>query len=145
MIGRAMLRFMPSGPGERLRMRAIKALFIRHGVERTPEGRSLLLLRDWLSPTQQVQFAKKGYFEVVGGETGKQYRIFAGTVTNVCEIDEKGRPKVGLCFRTLGELPIGDVMLAQKIALESCESSALVVAREFIPNGFAFRRSRLLG
>jgi len=133
MIGRAMLRFMPSGPGERLRMRAIKALFIRHGVERTPEGRSLLLLRDWLSPTQQVQFAKKGYFEVVGGETGKQYRIFAGTVTNVCEIDEKG------------ELPIGDVMLAQKIALESCESSALVVAREFIPNGFAFRRSRLLG
>ena len=63
----------------------------------------------------------------------------------MCEIDEKGRPKVGLCFRTLGELPIGDVMLAQKIALESCESRALAVARRFSPNGFPFRPNRLLG
>jgi hypothetical protein len=45
----------------------------------------------------------------------------------------------------VGELPIGDVMLAQKIALESFESSALVVARRFKPNGFMFRQSRLLG
>jgi hypothetical protein len=45
----------------------------------------------------------------------------------------------------LGELPIGGVMLAQKIALESCETSALTVARKFVPNGFMFLRSRLLG
>ena len=144
MIGRAMLRFMPSGPGERSRMRAIRALFIRHGTEGTPEGRSLRLLRQWLSPAQRTQFAEEGYFEVVGGETGKQYRIYAGAATNVCEVDEKGRPKLGLCFLPLGELPIGDVMLAQKIALESCESRALAVARRFPPNGFWFRRSRPL-
>jgi hypothetical protein len=140
-----MSRFTPSRPGERSRRSAIKALFIRHGEERTPEGRSLRLLRDWLSPAQRAQFAKKGYFEVVGGETGRQYRIYAGAMSNVCEIDEKGRPKLGLCFRTMGELPIGDVMLAQKIALESGESSALAVARRFVPNAFMFRPGRLLG
>ena len=140
-----MWRLMPSRPRERSRMRAVRALFIKLGAERTPEGRSLRLLREWLSPAQRAQFAKSGYFEVVGGETGMQYRIYPGIMSNVCEIDEKGRPRLGLCFQTIGELPIGDVMLAQKIALENCESSALAVARRFVPNAFWFRRSRLLG
>jgi hypothetical protein len=140
-----MSRLTPSRPGERSRMGAVRALFIRLGAERTPEGRSLRLLREWLSPAQRTQFAKRGYFEVVGGETGTQYRIYPGAMSNVCEIDEKGRPRLGLCFRTIGELPIGDVMLAQKIALESCESSALAVARRFAPNIFMFRPGRLLG
>jgi hypothetical protein len=117
---------------------------MRHGAENTPEGRSLRLLREWLSPSQRAQFAENGYFEVVGGETGKEYRIYAGAMTNVCEVDENGRPTLGLCFLPLGELPIGDVMLAQKIALECRESGALAVARRFVPNGFSFRRSRLL-
>jgi hypothetical protein len=82
---------------------------------------------------------------VVGGESGRQYRIYPGAATNVCEIDENGRPRIGLCFLPLGELPIGDVMLSQKIALESGESAALAVARRFAPTGFSFRRSRLLG
>jgi hypothetical protein len=125
-------------------MRATRALFIRHGAERPPEGRSLRLLREWLSPLQRSQFAEKGYFEVIGGDTGKQYRIYAGAATNVCEIDEKGYPKLGLCFLPAGDLPIGDVMLSQKIALESCESRALAVALRFAPNGFSFRRIRPL-
>jgi hypothetical protein len=144
-IGRVMLRLTSSRPGERSRVRAIRALFVNHGAEGTPEGRSLRLLRDWLSPAQRAQFAVKGYFEIIGGETGKQYRIYAGAATNVCELDERGRPTLGLCFRPMGELPIGDVMLSQKIALESCEGRALAVARRFVPNGFMFRRSRLLG
>jgi hypothetical protein len=95
-------------------MRATRTLFIRHGAEKTPEGRSLRLLRHWLSPTQRAQFAEKGYFEVGGGDTGNRYRIYAGAATNVCEVDEKGRPKVGLCFLPPGDLPIGDVMLARR-------------------------------
>jgi hypothetical protein len=63
----------------------------------------------------------------------------------MCEIDEKGYPRLGQCFLALGDLPIGDVMLSQKIALESCESRALAVARRFSPNGFPFRPNRLLG
>jgi hypothetical protein len=98
-----------------------------------------------LSPLQRAQFAQQRYFEVVGGDTGRRYRIYPGAMSNVCEIDEKGRPKLGLCFMPLGELPIGDVMLAQKIALESSESSALAVARRFVPNAFMFRPGRLLG
>ena len=93
-----MLRFRPSRPSERSRRSAVKALFIRHGIERTPEGRSLRLLRQWLSPPQRAQFAEMGYFEVVGGDTGKRYRIYAGAATNVCEVDENGCPTLGLCF-----------------------------------------------
>jgi hypothetical protein len=97
----------------------------------------LRLLREWLSPLQRTQFANKGYFEVIGGDTGKQYRIYPGAMANVCEVDEKGC-RVDLCFGPMGELPIGDVMLAQKIALESCESSVLAVARRFAPYLFLF-------
>ncbi|OKO84782.1 hypothetical protein AC629_20500 [Bradyrhizobium sp. NAS80.1] len=139
-----MLRFGPFRSSERSRKQAIRALFIRHGAETTPEGRSLLLLRHWLSPAQRAQFAERGYFEVVGSDTGTQYRIYPGAATNVCEVDDRGRPKLGLCFRPIGELPIGDVMLSQKIALENRESAALAVARRFVPNGFFLRRSRLL-
>jgi hypothetical protein len=39
-------------------------------------------LRQWLSPVQRAQFAEKGYFEVVGGDTGKRYRIYAGAATS---------------------------------------------------------------
>jgi len=134
-----MWRSAPLWVGKDSRERAARALFIRHGAESTPEGRSLRLLRAWLSPLQRAQFAQARYFEVVGGDTGKHYRIYPGAMSNVCEIDEKGRPKLGLCFVPLGELPIGDVMLAQKIALENCESSALAVARRFVPNAFMFR------
>jgi hypothetical protein len=124
-------------------MRAAKALFIRHGAERTPEGRALLLLRYYLSPAQR-RHGEKGYFEVIGGDTSNRYRIYAGAAANVCEIGANGRPKIGLCFLPVGDLPIGDVMLAQKIALETCEGSALAVARKFTPSGFLFSRSRPL-
>ena len=45
----------------------------------------------------------------------------------------------------IGALPIGDIMLAQKIALETREDKARAVARRFTPNGFHFRQTRPLG
>jgi hypothetical protein len=140
-----MFGFRPWPPGARSRMRATRTLFLRHGAESTPEGRSLLLLRRWLSPAQREQFTKGGYFEAFGSDSGKRYRIHAGASVNVCEIDERGRLQEGLCFMPIGALPIGDVMLAQKIALETCEDKARAVARRFTPNGFHFRQSRPLG
>jgi hypothetical protein len=83
--------------------------------------------------------------EVVGSESGRRYRIHAGTSVNVCEIDERGRLQDGLCFMPIGALPIGDVMLAQKIALETCEGQVHAVARRFTPNGFHFRQARPFG
>ena len=116
---------------DRPRKKAVKALFSNHRGVCTPEARSRRLLRDWLSPAQQAQFACEGYIEVVGGHTGNKYRVYAGTSLNVFQLDDEGRPYRGLCFLPLGELPSGDVMLAQKLALENFETTVLGVAREF--------------
>jgi len=125
------------------RRRAVMALFAKYRLDRTPEARSVRLLREWLSPTQRAQLAVTGYFDVLGEPSGRRYRIFTGTSLNVCELDDRGRVRCGWCFVPVGDLPIGDVMLAQKLALETCESAALAVAREFVPHGFFFRPHRL--
>ena len=118
------------------------SLFAKHRLGRTPEARSVRLLRDWLSPSQRAQFAAMGYFDVVGEQSGRRYRIFSGTSLNVCELDDRGRVRCGWCFVPVGDLPTGDVMLAQKLALETSETSALAVARQFVPHRFFFRPPR---
>ena len=109
--------------------RVLKAWFF----EDSAEARGMRLLREWLSKEQRRQLDAEGYFDVVGGETGKRYRVRYGTSTNVDELDKDGRPEVGWCFVPDGHLVAGDVMLAQKIALETNESVALAVARSFPP------------
>jgi hypothetical protein len=96
-------------------------------------ARGLRLLRTWLSPAQSEQFNAKGYFDVIGSATGSKYRIQYGTSMNVYELDDTGRLKMGWCFVPQGCLVVGDVMLAQKIALETFESRALLVAKRFAP------------
>jgi len=54
---------------------------------------------------------------------------------NIHELDGAGCPRVGWCFAPKGYLVAGDVMLAQKIALETDERGALAVANRF----FLFR------
>jgi hypothetical protein len=58
-------------------------------------------------------------------------RIRYGIATNVEELDQEGRPVIGRCFLPIGYLVAGDVMLAQKIALETNERPALAVALPF--------------
>ncbi|MBR0874298.1 hypothetical protein JQ633_28355 [Bradyrhizobium tropiciagri] len=95
------------------------------------ELRALALMTAWLSPEQRAQFAKYNRFDVIGSESGKRYRICYGTSTNVYEMDGNDRVVVGWCFRPAGSLVAGDVMLAQKIALETDERATLIVARPF--------------
>src|SRR5258705_4471329 len=92
------------------------------------EARGLELLKEWLSPEQFAQYDAKSYFEVTGCHSGKRYRISHGTSMNIYELDGAGRPRVGWCFVPKGYLVAGDVMLAQKIALETDERHALTVA-----------------
>jgi len=100
------------------------------------EARGLELLKEWLSPEQFAQYDAKSYFEVTGCHSGKRYRINHGTSMNIHELDGAGRPRVGWCFAPKGYLVAGDVMLAQKIALETDERGALAVAnRFFVPTG----------
>jgi hypothetical protein len=96
------------------------------------EARGIKLLREWLSPEQRSQFDAERYFDVIGCVSGKRYRIRYGTATNVHEIDNTGCPIAGWCFIPDGYLVSGDVMLAQKIALETDELTALAVANRFL-------------
>jgi len=124
--------------------RRVQALrqWYRTTAAATPEARATTLLREWLSPQQRAQFDAEGYFDVVGCDSGKRYRIHHGTSMNVHEIDDAGHSKLGWCFVPNRRLVAGDVMLAQKIALETCENSALAVASRFPPNQMTFRASR---
>ena len=88
-------------------------------------------MREALSPEQFAQYDANSYFEVTGCHSGKRYRISHGTSMNIHELDGAGCPCVGWCFTPKGYLAAGDVMLAQKIALETDERRALAVANNF--------------
>jgi hypothetical protein len=94
------------------------------------EDRAFRLLMRNLSAAQREQYRRYAYFEVVGGDTGKRYRIHRGWQMNVEEYDGKGRRIRLLCFMPRGGVPVSDVMLGQKIALELFESDALMVAHQ---------------
>jgi hypothetical protein len=92
------------------------------------EHKALTLLGAWLSPTQAEQYKSYKHFEVIGSDTGTRYRIRHGRTMNVDELDSVGNRVREWCFLPEGKLAAGDVMLAQKIALETFESQALAVA-----------------
>jgi hypothetical protein len=101
------------------------AVIARNDAER----KSLALLCQWLSPEQLTQFEAGLFFEVTGCDTGKRYRIFHGTQMNIGELDEQGGLAIrSWCFQPSGVSATGDVMLAQKIALETYERKALKIA-----------------
>ncbi len=84
------------------------------------------LLREVLSPEQRAQYDSKGFFEVTGGQTGTRYRIRTGSQMNVEELSGHRRT---LCFVPKDGVPMGDILLAQKLALELMEEETLKVAR----------------
>jgi hypothetical protein len=92
------------------------------------EARAIQLLSRNLSRAQREQYETRGYFEVIGGDSGKRYRVRRGCQLNVEQLDRNGRRSELLCFMPKGGLPVGDVMLAQKIALELFETEAIRVA-----------------
>lgn len=117
----------------RASLHALRALYRSFIEENGPEARSRRLFRDWLSPDQRAQFDAEGCFEATGSHTGRRYRVHYGTVSNVVRLDEAGQPETGWCFIPQGALAAGDVMLAQKIALETDEMAALALANRFSP------------
>ena len=128
-----MFLFRRSPAEARLRLRALRGLSRLFSDENSSEARGLRLLRNWLSSEQRAQFDANRYFDVIGCDSGSRYRIHYGAMSNVHEIDAAGCPRVGWCFVPVGYLVAGDVMLAQKIALETNELGALAVANSFLP------------
>lgn len=90
-----------------------------------PDARGLRLLKAWLSPAQLECYERHGYFDVIGSDSSKIYRIHHGQQANIEQLDSKGQAVCRWCFVPEGRLVAGDVMLAQKIALETYESGAL--------------------
>jgi hypothetical protein len=65
---------------------------------------------------------------VIGCDTGRRYRITYAAVMNVHQLDPAGCTVAQWCFAPAGGLAPGDVLLAQKIALETMERKALALA-----------------
>jgi hypothetical protein len=100
------------------------------------EARAQTLLKSWLSPKQRASYERFRYFDVIGSDTGTRYRIHHGTQTNIEELNSTGHHVCKWCFVPDGDLVAGDVMLAQKVALETNERGALSVAhRSFVSSG----------
>jgi hypothetical protein len=108
------------------------------------EERSQKLLRQWLSPDQAKQYVLHQRFEVVGSDTGTRYRIRRGTSMNIEELAADGYVTQQWCFAPEGAFATGDVMLAQKIALETFELDALAIANHDGPRGAGFPRRSFL-
>jgi hypothetical protein len=78
---------------------------------RTAQQKSDILLNEWLSPSQLIQYRHHGTFDVTGCHSGKRYRIRCERQMNVDEYDETGRRTAVWCFGPEGDLPLGDILL----------------------------------
>jgi hypothetical protein len=101
-----------------------------HLTIREAQARGLQLFIENHSASQRDQYENHGYLDVIGRQTGNRYRIWHGSQMNVELLDSKGRCLYRLCFMPRGRLSDGDVMLAQKMALELFEHEALKVANK---------------
>lgn len=83
------------------------------------------LLRTFLSPAQREDLDKKNCFYItVDGKDGKteRYRIDRGSHGNVKQVDDRGSIIRSFCIQPDG-VPNGDVLLTQKLWLESSEET----------------------
>jgi hypothetical protein len=106
---------------------------VSDGIEEAREA-GLRLLKANLSPGQRHQLELLNFFDVVGGDTGSHYRIHFDDRMNIEQIDASGKTVVKLCFVPKEHLPVGDTVLAQKLALELFETEALRVAARLPPS-----------
>jgi hypothetical protein len=92
---------------------------------------AICLMADARATRPKATILGIGYFDVTGSHSGRRYRIFQGRTRNVRELGQGDHPDVDWCFGPEGGLVTSDCLLAQKIALESCEPEALQIASRF--------------
>jgi hypothetical protein len=130
MIGRILLR--------QLWWRIVSLLSVDH--RSAPYQRGLELLKANLTADQLNDFLTYRCFDVVGASSGTTYRIRLAGAMNVEVLDQDGWRIGRLCFFPEGQLVDGDIVLAQKVALEAFESEALAIANRFPPGPVTSRR-----
>ena len=101
----------------------------------SPEQRGVDLLLANLTPQQRRQYRRDRNFDVIGGQSGTRYRLWHCFQQNVEELDAEGRRRGLWCFHPRETLVLGDVLLAQKTALELFEGEALRIAHRYLNFG----------
>ncbi len=86
----------------------------------TARERALTLLLDHLTPAQRFQYETVHSFDVE--VNGRRYRISSGWSGNVKRLNESGGWIESLCIHFDRSMPIPDLMLAQKLMLETNEA-----------------------
>jgi hypothetical protein len=99
--------------------------------QRSANERAIDLLMENLTARQRDQYRTHQNFDVIGGQSGKRYRIWRRLHQNVEELDASGRRVCIWCVQPSGSLVLGDVLLAQKNALELFELAAMRVANPY--------------
>ena len=107
-------------------------------ITKDAEKVALELLCDNLNDVQRESFKTHGFFDVIGGTTGRSYRIVSDRQMNVYYLDERGVPH-GRCFVPKQNLPLGDILLSQMLSLQLDEEAAIAVSNPF---GVSFHHDR---
>jgi hypothetical protein len=101
----------------------------------SPEQRGFKLLLANLTPEQRRQYKRDRNFDVIGGQSGIRYRLWHCYQQNIEELDARGRRMWIWCFHPRETLVLGDVLLAQKTALELFEAEAIRIAHRYLNFG----------
>jgi len=118
-----------------VRLLQLLALFFKRRESRhVAEKRALELLESHLSAAQLAQFNSLGRFEVTGCDTATRYIIRNISSVNIEQLNVQGERVKRWCFGPRGDLAPGDVLLAQKLALECFENEALACAHSYAPD-----------
>jgi len=91
-------------------------------------GRGLRTFASLADSRAALQWQARKEFDVIGSDTATRYRIKYGVEMNVYQLNPDGHPVAQWCLAPEVKLVIGDVLLAQKVALETMEREALAVA-----------------
>jgi hypothetical protein len=63
------------------------------GARDAANERAIALLKTCLTPEQREDYEKHQFFDVIGSDTGRLYRIKYGTQGNIIEIDKRRGPE----------------------------------------------------
>ena len=94
-----------------------------HLPDQAAEAKARVLLERALTPQQRRDLYARRYFYVKGRRF--TYRIREGHSGNVDALDSSGRVISRYCAHPLGRVPVYDMMLAQKLWIETDEKMFL--------------------
>lgn len=94
----------------------------------SPEERGMRLLRAHLTAAQREQFERCSFFEVIGGQTGRRYRVHRAHIINIEELDA-----TGCCTDVSAFLHVGIFRWAICCSPRKPLSSCLRMLRSLLP------------